>query len=115
MAPRPYGILLAEQVADALLAGRRLVPHHRDYCGMGLAYEAGTFVYAEVWDGQLQGLNTQDQRPPVALFFATRPEFVQWLSRQTDAALSRRELVDSFYWANQTITRQRLLQLVGAS
>ncbi|UOQ74497.1 hypothetical protein [Hymenobacter cellulosilyticus] len=114
MAPRSYGTLLAEQVADALSAGRSLVPYHRDYCGLGLACVGGTYVYAEIWDGQLQGLNTQDERPAFALHFPTRTEFVQWLSQQSDATLSRRELADSFYWDNQTITRQRLRQFVAA-
>ncbi|MBX0289172.1 hypothetical protein K3G63_01910 [Hymenobacter sp. HSC-4F20] len=112
MPPRSYGLPLAEQVADALAAGRTLVPYHRDYCGLGLACVEGTFIYAEVWDGQLQGLNTIDERPPYALPFPDRAAFVSWLSQQSDATLSRREMADSFYWNNQTITRRRLRQFV---
>ncbi|UOQ55248.1 hypothetical protein [Hymenobacter cellulosivorans] len=106
---------LVQRVAEALAAGRRLVAYHRDYCGLGLACEKGRYIYAEVWDGQLQGLNTQDDRPPFALVFPDQAEFVQWLGSQSDATLSRRELPDSFYWHNQTITRQRLRQFVAGS
>ncbi|PJJ59065.1 hypothetical protein [Hymenobacter chitinivorans] len=112
MALRTYGLELAQRVAGALAAGRVLAAYHRDYCGLGLACQHGRYLYAEVWDGQLQGLNTQDDRPPFALIFPTQAEFVQWLSAQSDATLSRRELADSFYWHNQTITRQRLQQFV---
>lgn len=108
MGKRVYGRALAAQVADALAAGRSLVAYHRDYCGLGLACSHGFFIYAEVWDGQLQGLNTQDDRTPYALTFPDRETFVQWLSQQSDTTLSRRELAEPFYRDNQTITRQRL-------
>lgn len=108
----PFGPKLVQRVAEALAAGRRLVAYHRDYCGLGLACENGRYIYAEVWDGQLQGLNTQDDRLPCALIFPSQTEFVQWLGSQSNTTLSRRELPDSFYWHNQTITRQRLRQFV---
>jgi len=117
MAPvkkRAYGAALAEQVAEALLAGRRLAAYHRDYCGLGLEYRGGTFFYGEVWDGQLQQQwNTIDNRPGFLLSFPDRAAFVAWLSAQSDTTLSRRELAESFYHDNQTITRSRLQAFVA--
>ena len=108
-----YGPELAELVADRLVAGHQLAVPHRDYCGMGLEHRGGTFYYGEVWDGQLHGWNTHENRAATLVPFATRAVFVAWLSTQSDYSLSRRELPDSFYRDNQTISRQRLHELVG--
>ena len=108
-----YGPALAEQVAASLLAGHTVVSYHRDYCGMGLAYKDGVFLYGEVWDGQLQSWNTHENRAASLLTFQDRAAFVAWLSQQSDATLSRREMADSFYWNNQPITQQRLAAFVA--
>ncbi|UOQ67274.1 hypothetical protein [Hymenobacter volaticus] len=100
---------MAEQVATALLSGRILASYHRDYCGMGLQYLKGTFVYGEVWDGQLQSWNTFENRPASVVTFQDQAAFVAWLGAQSDATLDRREMAEPFYWNNQTVTRQRLL------
>lgn len=116
MAPvkkRAYGPALAEQVAEALLAGRRLAAYHRDYCGLGLEYRRGTFFYGEVWDGQLQQWSTIDDRPGFLLTFPDRAAFVAWLGAQSDTTLSRREMPEPFYHDNQTITRGRLKAFVA--
>jgi hypothetical protein len=107
-----YSQTLAEQVAAALLAGRTLAAYHRDYCGMGLEYRNGCFYYGEVWDGQLRDWNTLENREAFVLTFPNQSAFVAWLSAQSDASLSRREMPLPFYWDNQTITQQRLQAFV---
>jgi hypothetical protein len=97
-----YGAALARQVADALRQGRPLLPHHRDYCGMGLECTNGYYRYGEVWDGQY--LEAQ-------LIFSSREDFVNWLAGQSNKSLACLEEPDPWYWHNQTITRQRLYEL----
>lgn len=110
-----YGQALAEQVAAALLSGRILASYHRDYCGMGLQHLNGLFVYGEVWDGQLQSWNTFENRAASVVTFQDPTAFVAWLGTQSDATLGRRDMAESFYWNNQTITRQRLLAFATGS
>jgi hypothetical protein len=112
---QPYGQVLAAQVAAVLLSGRVLASYHRDYCGMGLQYWQDTFMYGEVWDGQLQSWNTFENRVSSVLTFHDQATFVAWLGAQSDATLDRREIAEPFYWNNQTITRQRLLAFVTGS
>jgi len=103
----PYGADLAQQVADAVARGRSLAPSHRDYCGMDFTYRNHQFHYGEVWDGHYM---EDPQR-----HFNTREAFVQWLAQQSDHSLSRVEESNSWYWDNQTITQQRLLDFVQAN
>lgn len=109
------GQALAQHVATTLLSGRVLASYHRDYCGMGLQYVQGTFIYGEVWDGQLQSWNTFENRAASVLAFPDQTTFIEWLSTQSDATLDRREMAEPFYRKNQTITRQRLLAFVASS
>jgi hypothetical protein len=98
-----YGMVLAERVADVLLSNS-LGYGHRDYCGMGLEYREGTYYYGELWDGYMG--------EPL-LKWSSKQAFVSWLTIQSDASLARLEAKESFYWGNQTITRDRLKTLVG--
>ncbi|KAA2245719.1 hypothetical protein F0L74_07140 [Chitinophaga agrisoli] len=99
----PFGRQLAEQVSYALERGA-LCYSHRDYCGMGLEKNAqGNYVYAAVWDGWLQPLQT----------FTSREAFIQWLAVQSDASLSRVNEPDTWVWDNQVINRQRLEDFVN--
>jgi len=99
----PYGSTLAKQVADALRRGHSLGYNHRDYCGMGLDYAAGKYRYVEINDGYPQPTQT----------FNTRDAFVAWLAQQSDKTLARLEEESPRYWDNQTITQQRLEELVA--
>lgn len=99
----PYGAALAGRVADALRQGRPLLPYHRDYCGMGLECHNGYYRYGEVWDGRY--LEAQ-------LIFSNREDFVNWLAGQSNKSLARLEETDPWYWHNQTVTRQRLQELI---
>jgi hypothetical protein len=98
-----YGLVLAERVADALLSNS-LGYGHRDYCGMGLEYREGTWYYGELWDGYMA--------EPL-LKWSSKSAFISWLTIQSDASLARLEAKESFYWGNQTITRERLKALAG--
>ena len=98
-----YGLPLAEQVANRLQT-RSFGFGHRDYCGMGLEYRNGAYYYGGLWDGMMDD--------KVRLFLS-REEFVGWLADQSDASLSRLDEMDAFYWGNQTVTRQRLLEFIS--
>jgi hypothetical protein len=109
----PYGPQLASLVADRLERGDVLSYRHRDYCGLGLRFAEGDYIYGEVSDGLLP--STPDLRswsaiPPKMerLVFASRKEFVEWLARQSDDALSGRELQPEWLIGNQRISRHRL-------
>jgi hypothetical protein len=109
----PYGPGLASKVADLLQRGQAVVYGHQDYCGTGLRYIDGRFVYDEVWGGELACMR---ERPPAfdrALkVFPDRATFVAWLAQQCDQSLSGRDRTDPFFWNNQRITRTRLERAV---
>ena len=97
-----YGTILAQKVADQLKLSA-LTYAHRDYCGMGLEYKDGCYMYGEVQDGVLE----------VALTFEGKNEFVEWLAEQSDASLSRLDEENSWFWGNQTVNRGRLEEFVS--
>jgi hypothetical protein len=98
-----YGMELAGQVADRLQS-RSFGSGHRDYCGMGLEYRNGAYYYGGLWDGMM------DDKVQV---FPSKEEFVEWLANQSDASMARLDEMDAFYWGNQTVTRQRLLEFIS--
>lgn len=102
---RPYGETLAEAVAAKLQAGEVLGHAHRDYCGMGLAYQDGRWRYGELWDGVMQETVQQ---------WTDRDAFVAWLASRSDASLANLDRKDAFYWGNQTLDHDRLQAWVGA-
>jgi hypothetical protein len=109
----PYGVGLANKVADLLERGQAVVYGHAEYCGTGLRYVDGRFVYDEVRDGELACLRHQPAAYDQALaLFTDRPSFVTWLAEQCDQSLSGRDRPDPFYWNNQRITRTRLERAV---
>lgn len=94
----PYGTELAEKVAEALKQGS-IGNGHRDYCGMGLEIREDVYCYGEIWDG---GMMT-----PLETFKNSK-DFITWLSKQSDASMSRINEKDPWYWNNQVINRKRL-------
>ncbi|AEV99154.1 hypothetical protein A4D02_11350 [Niastella koreensis] len=98
----PFGWELAEKVANAVQRNNSIGYGHRDYCGMGFEYRQGIFFYGELWDGAM---------PEATYEWSSKEGFVAWLAHQSDASLGRLEAQDSFYWGNQTITRERLISL----
>ncbi|MDO7846803.1 hypothetical protein Q5H92_10580 [Hymenobacter sp. M29] len=104
LSPAPFGPELAAQVAEALAQGRRLSYGHPAYCGMGLDFVDGHYCYGPVWEGGLEPERT----------FSDRAGFVAWLAQQSDLSLALLEYEDPTLWNNQTVTRARLRELVGA-
>lgn len=99
----PLGVELATKVADALMHGS--IGHsHRDFCGMGLEYSNGQYIYGALWDG---GMDKPEQS------FTSRQAFIDWLSIQSNASLANIQTEDTFYWGNQVITRERLEQFLN--
>jgi len=93
-----FGRELAQSVADRVQNGAEYHETHRDYCGMGLFYVDGLFVYGTVVDGWLAKR---------VLEFETKEKFVSWLSEQSDDSLDGKEN-GSFDYKNQRITRSKL-------
>jgi hypothetical protein len=108
-----YGTELATKVADFLGEGGEIRHAHRDYCGTGLCFAEGRFVYDEVEDGFFRSLREQT-RAPLAVF-DDRGAFITWLAAQSDDSLSGKERGDDWYTDNQRITRERLEEAVRAS
>ncbi len=114
------GLALAQAVANQLEQGLVLAFNHRDYCGMGLQYIDGVFMYAEVQDGYLPKLdNLQDNHQSGSMshmqhfLFHTRVEFIDWLASQSDHTLSGSEIADQFIRNNQRLTIKRLQNFVS--
>jgi hypothetical protein len=103
LSPAPFGPALAAQVAATLAQGHELAYGHPAHCGTGLNFYAGHYRYGMVWEGTLEPHQT----------WATRPEFEAWLAQQSDLSLALLELPQPKLWHNQTVTRARLLELVG--
>lgn len=99
-----FGNDLATQIATYLEGGLVIAFHHRDYCGVGLRFAEGRYIYAHVTDGELPtptelaawGWNSNERQE-----FTSREAFVSWLASQTTLALAGDH--------NQRLTRKRLL------
>jgi hypothetical protein len=102
---RRYGTDLAAAVADYLQAGGAIAEAHRDYCGTGLCFHGGRFVYDDVEDAVFRSLRSSTNEPLAA--FPDRQSFIAWLGGQSDDTLSGKERGEPFY-GNQRITRRRL-------
>lgn len=115
--PDQVGMLLAQQCADKLETGAKLCFSHREYCGMGLHFADGKFIYCEVFDGEMPSEKQYaqwQQHGPVGAFtaFADRDTFLTWLAEQSDDSLSGRESSDAFLHDNQRLSLARLREFV---
>jgi hypothetical protein len=118
MSDSTVGAVLAEAVATRLQAGERLAYHHPEYCGMGLHYSGGAFIYCEVNDGDMPDQQQYQQWKASGnagefLAFADRAGFVAWLAAQSDASLSGRDLSQAWLHDNQRLTLKRLQEFAG--
>ena len=108
------GANLATEVSVALERGLIVTYCHKDYCGVGLRYDKGTFIYDESHDSTVATdedlLKWQEQPSIQRKTFSSRGSFVEWLALQTDESLSGAEFKDSNPWLtnNQRLTVQRL-------
>lgn len=103
----PVGMELALAVADRLDEGQVLLHSHRDFCGMGIAKDEDTYVYAAVYDGYpptIADIRTEPQGQK----FDSREAFVTWLAAQSDESLDGRDQAREFFRGNQRITLARL-------
>ena len=110
----PVGAQVAEAVAKRLERGDMLAYSHRDYCGVGLRYADGEYIYGDVSDGQLP--STQELQRWLAVpvrmerrTFENRDVFVAWLSEQTDHSLYGEDLQPEWLVGNQRLTIGRLV------
>jgi hypothetical protein len=103
-----YGTDLATRVADYLMSGGAIAEAHREYCGTGLCYHDGRFIYDEVEDATFRSIGSSSDEPLAT--FADRNAFIAWLAEQSDETLSGRERGNPWYLDNQRITRRRLEQ-----
>lgn len=113
MSTAPYGKELAEAVANRLERGDVLAYGHRDYCGVGLRYADGEYIYGEVSDGELPSsaelsIWTAVPAQMERRIFSSRNLFVSWLADQSDESLHGRELQDEWLVGNQRLSRRRL-------
>jgi len=110
----PVGTSVAEAVANRLETGTTLAYGHRDYCGTGLRFVDGEYIYGEVSDGMLPSTKELQEwaQVPTAMeriVFSNRTEFVAWLAAQTDASLNGSGLRDPCLVGNQRLSKRRLL------
>jgi hypothetical protein len=111
------GEALASEVANRLETGVVLAHQHRDYCGVGLRFGEGQFIYGEVNDGLLplpsECKYWQEAGDIERLVFPSRSLFVAWLSEQTDETLSGSDLPHTWLRRNQRLTVERLREFVN--
>ena len=110
------GLGLATTVAERLKAGMVLAFSHRDYCGLGLRFAEGEFIYGEVNDGHLPSKSEMKYWHEAGDIeretFVSEAEFISWLSAQSDSSLSGSNLSERWLRDNQRITIARLHQFV---
>ncbi len=110
------GEVLAKEISTALERGLIITFCHRDYCGMGLRYHEGVFIYDESHDSTIatdQDLASWREKPSSQrITFMSAEPFVSWLASQTDASLSGAELENHWFANNQRLTIQRLKKAV---
>lgn len=101
---RSIGTDLANQIAEYLEGGLILAFRHKEYCGVGLRFAEGRYVYGHVADGDLPtptefaewGWSSYERRE-----FLDRASFVSWLATETTNSLAGD--------GNQRLTRGRLV------
>lgn len=87
---------------------------HRDYCGVGLRYADGEYIYGELSDGELPSTRELESwlSVPESMerrIFESRDVFVAWLSEQTDQSLYGEDLQPQWLVGNQRLTVGRLV------
>lgn len=111
------GVELAEQVATLLERGLVICYSHRDYCGMGLRYTGGLFIYGEAHDSTIESeedfARRQAPKTEERQLFVSRQSFAFWLANQSDQSLSGIEHKNTWLHNNQRLTRARLEKAVA--
>jgi len=102
LSQEPYGHDLAKKVAKHLKLRGSIAHNHRDYCGTGLFYLEGEYLYTVVDDGHPVPYYGRER----GWSFGDLHSFAAWLSQQSDYSLSMAD--NPAVFNNQTITRSRL-------
>jgi hypothetical protein len=105
MTETKVGKELAERVAKRMMLKCDLMYDHRDYCGTGLTWTNGSFLYGKVYEGY--------QMHPIKSF-NNEQEFVGWLEEQSDKSLDGSDEGDPMFKNNQRITIARLYGFVSS-
>ncbi|WP_428312334.1 hypothetical protein [Hydrocarboniphaga sp.] len=112
---KDVGIELAQEVAAILEGGLIITFWHKEYCGVGLRFHEGIYIYDESMDSTIgtdQELVSWGWKPSVQRrTFSTRQLFVSWLARQSNESLSGAEL-ENWLKNNQRLTVERLKKAV---
>ncbi|MBU0955076.1 MAG: hypothetical protein KKI09_06585 [Spirochaetes bacterium] len=110
-----YGEKLAAQVTKKLKSSYQVCYSHKEYCGIGLAYNNGTYYISRVYDGM------PDTRTPTIYQTSSEQEFVRFLSEQSDYSMSGTMSgsilfeAKEFFKNNQRITREMLEKFVAGN
>lgn len=105
---KPVGYPLATLVADQLEQGLIIANFHAYYCGMGLCFQEGAFLYGEVHDGEFSDREWHRRHgtpTTVRLEFTDRAAFIDWLAVQTDQSFDSK--------GNQRLSLKKLAGFVG--
>lgn len=70
---------LATETANLLEKGMVIADRHAYYCGMGLAYIDGVFIYSDVQDGEICGPGQGHHGVPERKEFKDKGDFIAWL------------------------------------
>jgi hypothetical protein len=104
MAESKVGNDLALRVAKRMRMKCDLMHSHRDYCGTGLSWIDGSYIYGHVYDGYMgQAIES----------FEREHEFVTWLAEQSDLTLSGMDETDASLRGNQRLTVARMFEFVS--
>lgn len=107
-----YGINLSERVYEFLKQGSSISSSHYGYCGVGFVFDKNVIHYTHfdewlTWRGGKR-YELGGEYLGIIKSFATKQEFVGWLSIQSDHSLSGFKTGDDWYINNQRITKSRL-------
>lgn len=95
---------LAVETADALEKGMWVGESHAYYCGEGLEFFNGIFVYDSVQDGMISAPGTDLYESRLRREFNNREKFVSWLEEKL--------LTTPYDFQSRDITYQRLRKCV---
>jgi len=114
LSKKPFGPLLAAQVADRLATGNSMRYSHKDYCGQGLLYRDGCYVIAEFADGEpfAAAVGTWTDKDSFVAFLASQSDFS---CSGTDSTSTLFHTTEPHYVNNQRISGKRLQEFASGA
>jgi hypothetical protein len=104
----PIGNELAQVAAIYIRSGLVITYHHKEWCGFGLRYAEGKFIYGGSHDGEIltpTELAACGWNVPGRKEFDSREQFVSWLAPQTNELFASDD-------RGQPMTRERIVSAV---